>query len=133
MDFALTGALAGLDELLHIIFTYDIACIYKVNIFKQFGARFLHLIPLVNRIQMLLSKLHMLTHKEVCQVLYALCYTWGIGLTHGESVKHPWAEHNQARLSMHEMGAGHHHDTLNDIHNYWNWQKVENIGAFSQL
>ncbi|GBE84380.1 hypothetical protein SCP_0603590 [Sparassis crispa] len=31
---------------------------------------------------------------------------------------------------MHEMGAGHHHDVLNDIHNYWNWQKVENVGTF---
>ncbi|KAL6298965.1 hypothetical protein BKA93DRAFT_830299 [Sparassis latifolia] len=130
MDFALAGALAGLDELLHIIFTYDVTCIYKVNIFKQFGARFSHLIPLVNRIQMLLPKLHMLTHKEACQVLYALCYTWGTGLTHGESVEHPWAEHNQAGLSTHEMGAGHHHDALNDIHNYWNWQKVENVGTF---
>ncbi|GBE87372.1 hypothetical protein SCP_1100470 [Sparassis crispa] len=130
MDFALAGALAGLEELQHIIFTYDVACIYKINILKRFGAQFPQLMPLLDRIQMLLPKMHMLAHKEACQVLYALCYMWGTGLTHGESVEHPWAEHNQAGLSTREMGAGHRHDALNDIHNYWNWQKVENVGAF---
>ncbi|GBE89483.1 hypothetical protein SCP_1601450 [Sparassis crispa] len=130
MDFALAGALAGLEELQHIIFTYDVACIYKINILKCFGAHFPQLVPLLDRIQMLLPKMHMLAHKEACQVLYVLCYTWGTGLMHGESVEHPWAEHNQAGLSTCEMGAGHRHDALNDIHNYWNWRKVENVGAF---
>ncbi|TFY54299.1 hypothetical protein EVJ58_g8946 [Rhodofomes roseus] len=130
MDFALAGALEGLDELLHFIFTYDVACIYGKNMRKRFAARFPHLLPLIDRMQLLLPKLHMLAHKELCQILFALCYSWGAGLSHGESVEHPWAEHNQVGLSTREMGPGHRHDALNAIHNYWNWRKMEGIASF---
>lgn len=125
MDFALAGALEGLEEVLHFIFTYDVGCIYEVNLEARFRTRFPHLLPLLARMQILLPKLHMLAHKEACQTIYALCYSWGTGLTHGESVEHPWAEHNQAGLSTREMNAGHRHDALNAIHNFWNWRKVE--------
>ncbi|KAH9929426.1 uncharacterized protein B0H18DRAFT_829157, partial [Fomitopsis serialis] len=116
------------EELSHFIFTYDVACIYKINLRKRFGDRFPHLVPLLDRIQLLLPKLHMLAHKEFCQIVYALCYSWGAGLSHGESVEHPWAEHNQVGLSTREMSVGHRHDTLNAVHNHWNWCKVETQG-----
>ncbi|TFY50348.1 hypothetical protein EVJ58_g11087, partial [Rhodofomes roseus] len=130
MDFALAGALAGLEELMHFIFTYDVVCIYSVNLRKRFGERFPHLVPLLDRMQMLLPKLHMLAHEERCQILYALCYSWGAGLSHGESVEHPWAEHNQVGLSTREMSAGHRHDALNAIHNHWNWCKMETAKTY---
>ncbi|EPS99173.1 hypothetical protein FOMPIDRAFT_17276, partial [Fomitopsis schrenkii] len=106
------------------IFTYDVACIYRVNLRKHFEGRYPHLVPLLDRMQLLLPKLHALTHKEICQIVLALCYAWGAGLSHGESVKHPWAEHNQVGLSTRKMSSGHRHDALNMIHNYWNWCKM---------
>lgn len=129
MDFALAGALEGLDELAHFIFTYDVACIYGKKLRERFEARFPHLLPIVDRLHLLLPKLHALAHKEICQILFALCYTWGAGLSHGESVEHPWAEHNQVGLSTREMSAGHRHDALNAIHSHWNWCKMEKIGT----
>lgn len=129
MDLALAGALRGLDEVLHFIFTYDVACIYGVNLRKRFEGRYPHLVPLLDRMQLLLPKLHALAHKEICQIVLALCYAWGAGLSHGESVEHPWAEHNQVGLSTREMSSGHRHDALNMIHNYWNWCKMEGAGT----
>jgi hypothetical protein len=26
------------------------------------------------------------------------------------------------------MNHGHRHDTLNDFHNYWNWNKLRGLG-----
>lgn len=133
MDLALTGALRGLDEVLHFIFTYDVACIYGVNLRKQFEACYPHLVPLLDCMQLLLPKLQALAHKEICQIVLALCYTWGAGSLHGESVEHPWAEHNQVGLSTREMSSGRQHDPLNTIHNYWNWCKMEGVGMLPLL
>ena len=130
MDFALAGALEGLEVLSHFIFTYDVACIYGKKLHERFAARFPHLLPVIDRLHLLLPKLHALAHKEICQILYALCYSWGAGLSHGESVEHPWAEHNQVGLSTREMSAGHRHDALNAIHSYWNWCKTEKLGTY---
>ncbi|KAI0349001.1 hypothetical protein OH77DRAFT_1358048, partial [Trametes cingulata] len=55
---------------------------------------------------MLLPKMHMHAHKELCQVVYAFCYARGFGLAHGEGVETPWAELNAAGLSTREMNAG---------------------------
>ena len=115
IDFALAGALEGMDKLLHFIFTYNGACIYGQNLRRWFEERFPHLVPLLDRLHLLLPKLHALAHREVCQIVYALCYTWGAGLTHGETVEHPWAEHNQAGLSTREMSVGHRHVHLGKV------------------
>ncbi|THH29101.1 hypothetical protein EUX98_g5085 [Antrodiella citrinella] len=62
-------------------------------------------------------------HLDLCHTVYALCYTWGAGIVSGESVEHPWSEHNQVGLSTRKMSAGGHHDTLNDFLSFWNWLK----------
>ncbi|OCH85161.1 hypothetical protein OBBRIDRAFT_740369 [Obba rivulosa] len=131
MDFALAGALAGLKELLLLLFTYDMSCQYIAHLLDHFKERFPDLVPLIERIKLLLPKMHMLAHKEFCQIVYALCYTWGTGMTTGESVEQPWAELNQARVTTREMSLGSRHDALNDMFNYWNWQKAENLGMYS--
>ena len=131
MDFALAGALHGLDEVIELLMTYDVMCKYSVHLLERFEQHFPRLVPLVEHIKLLLPKLHMLAHHEYCQTVYVLCYSWGAGLTSGESVEQPWAELNQAGLSTREMSLGSRHDTLNDLFNFWNWQKAELLGMSS--
>ncbi|THH17939.1 hypothetical protein EUX98_g9037 [Antrodiella citrinella] len=129
MDFAFAGALEGLEDLA-ILFTYDVACIYEVNFRQRFERQFPHLADTVKHVTMKLPRMHMLAHKELCHTVYALCYAWGAGIVSGESVEHPWSEHNQVGLSTREMSAGGRHDTLNDFLSFWNWLKVQQMSLF---
>ncbi|KAK0207492.1 hypothetical protein IW262DRAFT_1469444 [Armillaria fumosa] len=50
-----------------------------------------------------------------------------MGRSHGEGIEPSWAETKQSGGSTRQMNHGHHHDKLNDFHNFWNWLKVENM------
>ncbi|KAH9858371.1 hypothetical protein C2E23DRAFT_718713 [Lenzites betulinus] len=126
-DFAMAGALRGTLELLERGFSYDVVCSYICNILKRFATTHPELVPVVADMKMLLPKLHMHGHKEMCQIVYAFCYARGFGLAHGEGVETPWAELNIAGLSTREMTAGARHDALNSLFNYWNWTKTRNM------
>ncbi|KAF6743234.1 hypothetical protein DFP72DRAFT_828383 [Ephemerocybe angulata] len=73
---------------------------------------------------MLVPKMHLSGHKEDCRYRYLLNYQDGAGHLHGEGIEPTWAETKQSGGSTQHMNHGHHHDTINDFHNYWNWQKV---------
>lgn len=128
MDLALQGGLRGTQDLQERAFTYDVICMYLRKLLERFRVHFPDLVPLVEDLLCCLPKFHSHAHKELCQIVYALSYTTGFGLSHGEGVETPWAELNFAGLTTREMTAGARHDALNDLFNFWNRQKLENIG-----
>ncbi|KAL1942577.1 hypothetical protein VTO73DRAFT_6179 [Trametes versicolor] len=129
MDLALQGGLRGTQDLQERAFTYDVICMYLRKLLERFRVHFPDLVPLVEDFLCCLPKFHSHAHKELCQIVYALSYTTGFGLSHGEGVETPWAELNFAGLTTREMTAGARHDALNDLFNFWNRQKLENIGS----
>ncbi|KAH9852417.1 hypothetical protein C2E23DRAFT_710095, partial [Lenzites betulinus] len=103
--------------------TYDVACIIIRNLLHRCRRYFPDMVPMVEKLQLLLPKLHLYVHKDLCQVVYALAFATGFGLTHGEGVETPWAEFNITGLPTRKMSAGARHDALTDLFNFWNWGK----------
>lgn len=89
------------------------------------------LLPLVKHVKMLLPKMHIHGHKEVCQAVYAICYAQGFGHNHGEGIETPWADMNAAGRPTREMTSGARVDTLVGLFNFWNWRKTEQMGMWS--
>ncbi|KAH9887556.1 hypothetical protein C8Q73DRAFT_616763, partial [Cubamyces lactineus] len=108
--------------------SYDVVCSYICHIGKHFARSHPALLPIINELKMLLPKLHIHCHKELCQIVYAFCYAHGFGLAHGEGIETPWAELNIAGLSTREMTSGARHDALNSLFSFWNWRKTQGMG-----
>lgn len=81
----------------------------------------------IERLVVGVPQMHIEVHQDDCKIKYALNFMKGAGLSHGETVEHPWAENNQAGPMTREMNPGTRHDTLDDLHGFWNWQKVQGI------
>ncbi|KAI0324339.1 hypothetical protein GY45DRAFT_1395263 [Cubamyces sp. BRFM 1775] len=127
-DYCLAGALKGTEELFERGVSYDVICSSICHILDRFEQWKPELLPIIRELKMLLPKLHMHAHKDLCQIVYAFCYAHGFGHRHGEGVETPWAELNIAGLSTREMTAGARHDALTSLYNYWNWQKTQKMG-----
>ncbi|KAI1782629.1 hypothetical protein LXA43DRAFT_905177 [Ganoderma leucocontextum] len=106
--------------------TYDVICITIRHIVEHWREFFPESVPMLENLLMLLPRMHMYAHKDLCQAIYSLAYAAGFGLTHGEGVETPWAELNISGLSTREMSGGGREDALNSLFNYWNWSK--NLG-----
>lgn len=109
--------------------TYDVICRWIRHILERFEQRYPHLKDIVAKTKMLLPSMHIHAHQELCQLVYALRYAEGCALMHGEGVETPWAELNAAGYSTREMTAGARHDSLQALFNFWNWVKLEKLGA----
>ncbi|KDQ05894.1 hypothetical protein BOTBODRAFT_122150 [Botryobasidium botryosum FD-172 SS1] len=129
MDYALASVLRQQAPLLWIMFLYDIACQYWINLLKRFKASFPRQVSTATTLRYGVGKLHIQGHTEDCMYRHSLNYMDCCGRTHGEAVETCWAEGNQAGASTREMNAGHRHDTLDDFHGDWNWRKVQNMSA----
>ncbi|KIJ16194.1 hypothetical protein PAXINDRAFT_75869, partial [Paxillus involutus ATCC 200175] len=114
----------------HIVLTYDIACQYSINLVKRFEAQFPDMADVIKRVTLLIGKLHLVNHTEICQYWWSLNYTPCVGWTDGEHIEAGWAEQKQAGGSTKEMNHGHRHDTLSDFQNDWNWLKVQKMGEW---
>lgn len=132
LDYALAAALRGTEELLERGLTYDVICKYLRGLIERFLEWFPDLVPVIENLKCCLPKFHSHAHQLMCQVIYALCYAEGFGLTHREGVETPWAELNISGLSTREMTPGGRHDSLNDLFNFWNRRKLEGISKVSR-
>ncbi|KAK0207413.1 hypothetical protein IW262DRAFT_1282110, partial [Armillaria fumosa] len=92
-----------------------------------FNANFIDIADIVKAIVCLVPKMHPNDHIEQCRYKYSLNYIEGMGRSHGEGIEPSWAETKQSGGSTRQMNHGHHHNKLNDFHNFWNWLKVENM------
>ncbi|EIW51381.1 uncharacterized protein TRAVEDRAFT_137496 [Trametes versicolor FP-101664 SS1] len=113
--------------------SYDVICSYICHLLARLKNSHPDTVRLVSDMKMLLPKMHMHGHRELCQIVYAFCYSQGFGFAHGEGVETPWAELNIAGLSTREMTAGARHDALNALLNYWNWRKTKGMGMLQPL
>lgn len=130
MDFALLSALRPTPKAKKVV-SYDVACQYNVNFIRRVMKWFSDDIDWAMEILFRVPMMHILGHKDDCQYRFALQYTRGVGLAHGETVEHPWAEGNQTGGSTKEMNAGHRHDSLDAFHNFWNWSKLQKLGKLN--
>jgi hypothetical protein len=78
-------------------------------------------------------KMHLQGHKDDCQYRYSFNFTPGVGCTCGELIETAWSEGNQTAGSTKEENDGHRHDSLDDFHNYWNWEKAHKMGQHSLI
>ncbi|KAJ3539948.1 hypothetical protein NMY22_g4499 [Coprinellus aureogranulatus] len=115
-----------------IVVTYDVACQYWVHLKERFANAaedfpIFDIATVVDAIHMLVPKMHLDGHKEDCRYRYSLNYFDGAGRTHGEGIEPSWAESKQSGGSTQHMNHGHRHDTIIDLHNFWNWLKARGM------
>lgn len=116
-----------------VIITYDVACQFSIKFKTRFGRSFPDFEFIVDLIYFLVAKMHLFGHIDGCKYKYNLNYFFGSGRIHGEGIETTWAESKQAGGSTRQMNAGHRHDKVNDLHNFWNWMKLVGLRELDLL
>ena len=105
----------------------DRGCSLCINIITRLQTEFPcrdDLAAIARKLTWVIPKMHIQGHTEQCQYLFHLLYTPGAGRACGEGVERPWAETKLAAAICKDANAGHRQDILNDVHNYWNFNKM---------
>ena len=113
MDYIILCALAGV-KLPCIVITYNIGCQWCRN-FRRRMEGFtddLKLDP-ATTVEVGIPNWHINGHGKNCKV-FSLSYMDSVDRTCGEKVESTWAQMNALGTSVHEMGPGACHETLND-------------------
>lgn len=114
----------------------DRGCSLCINMVERIQAEFPErkdLIALAKLLVWVIPKMHIQGHCERCQYFFHLLYTAGAGRACGEGVERPWVETKGAAVICRDANAGHRHDILNDVHNYWNFMKYIGLRAYISL
>ncbi|KAF8144371.1 hypothetical protein K438DRAFT_1435719, partial [Mycena galopus ATCC 62051] len=123
-DYALVYALAEAKLVRWIRVGYDIWCQYGVRLLARIGRWFPEMLDIISNISGAINKLHILSHKELCQIIYNLNWLLFVGLVSMEMIETGWAEHNLTAGSTREMNDGHRHDVIDGTSDHWNWEKT---------
>ncbi|KAG7090398.1 hypothetical protein E1B28_009517 [Marasmius oreades] len=113
-----------------ILSTYDIACQFGVYFFQRTAKQFPDMVWLIDFVRWMIPKMHLDGHNSDCRVQFSLNYLKGAARMHGEGIEQSWAESKQSGGSTRQMNHGHRHDTINDLHNFWNWRKAVNMATY---
>ncbi|EJF55278.1 hypothetical protein DICSQDRAFT_74779, partial [Dichomitus squalens LYAD-421 SS1] len=130
VDLAMCGAFESAYKLLEHLLSYDVGCTYLVGLMNRWDEWNL---PLEMRkvlacMKILLPQMHMLAHKESCQINFAMCYKQGTGHSNGETVEIAWAILNEIGVATRKMNGGARHDAICDSINDYNWDKMQGLG-----
>ncbi|KAJ6468859.1 hypothetical protein C8R45DRAFT_1105497 [Mycena sanguinolenta] len=132
MDYMLWKSLAGYDDLVELVVSYDIVCQWSINIWVRL-ARYRP--ELQDRAGngyrywvWLIPKFHLPAHIEACNILYSFDLSPYVAQTDGEAPEHGWANANPLAASTKEMGPGARRDVLDDHFNDWNHKKIIALG-----
>ena len=87
------------------------------------------MLPIVKKMRGAIPKLHIKNHVEACQYRWAFNFLPYSRETVGEMIEGSHSEQNGAAASTKEMNAGHRHDSLDGIINYWNWTKFHGMST----
>uniref|UniRef100_A0A0W0FE61 CxC2-like cysteine cluster KDZ transposase-associated domain-containing protein n=1 Tax=Moniliophthora roreri TaxID=221103 RepID=A0A0W0FE61_MONRR len=133
-DWVLYHALLGREDLHHVHLSYDLWCIFKVHLpdrLKCWPTQFSdqNVIRLLSEARSCIPQLHIKGHGHMCKACYHFEYTCHVGRTNRELVKTPWSSEKLTGGSTHYMNNGHRHNTLDDFHRFWNFCKVQKLGA----
>ncbi|KAJ7434289.1 hypothetical protein FB451DRAFT_1468738 [Mycena latifolia] len=112
MDYMLWMSLAGYDDLVQLMISYDIVCQWHINIWRRLVKYKPELVQRAGEryYVWLIPKWHLPAHIEVCNILYSFNLTPFIGRTDGEAPEHGWAHANPLASSTKEMGPGSRRD-----------------------
>ncbi|PBK66203.1 hypothetical protein ARMSODRAFT_1021793 [Armillaria solidipes] len=127
MDYVALSA-ARSAETDKILFSYDIACQWKLNFHDRMLAFPPSMqIPVDKSIRFAIPKCHCKGHKRECQCIHSMNIQVA-GRTDGEGIERTWSEVNVVANSTKEMGPGHWHDKLDDQFAQHNWRKLTGLG-----
>jgi hypothetical protein len=132
MDYILGSLLRHHDPLLPKIISYNIVCQWWKSIMEWMRELLLLVCCylILPMIAFVIPKLHIHVHTLLCHILYSLNLVPGSGQTDGEGIERPWSNIGGIVSSTRIMGPGAQHDTVDDHWSHWNWQKLNNLGAF---
>ncbi|KAF8993591.1 hypothetical protein BDZ89DRAFT_972725 [Hymenopellis radicata] len=130
VDSVVISACGTAAESLELVFSYDIACQWRVNFFERFRQMStlggLHFDP--DRIRFFVPKFHLWAHQPTCHAPYSLNFGPGVGRTHGETIEENWSQSNRAASQTKPMGPGSRQDTLDDIFGAHNIRTILSFG-----
>ncbi|KAJ6449875.1 hypothetical protein C8R45DRAFT_1057259 [Mycena sanguinolenta] len=132
MDYMLWKSLAGYDDLVELVVSYDIVCQWSINIWvrlaryrpelkERAGTGYRYWVWLI-------PKFHLPAHIEACNILYSFNLSPYVAQTDGEAPERGWANANPLAASTKEMGPGARQDVLDDHFNDWNHKKIIALG-----
>jgi hypothetical protein len=125
MDYAFWSTLLLAGALLPVTMSYDIACQWKKNLWKQlstYPTAFLALAGLA--IRFFIPNLHVHAHQPKCQTWMYFLLHEQVGMTHGETIEQEWAHIGAVATSTAEMGPAARRHTLDDHWGFWNFKKI---------
>ncbi len=131
MDFIFETALHDFTKLLFGIISYDIACQWFINLYKQMLGwptslkvdRPLALMPVI-------PKFHELAHHAEDHHTFSCNLVKGLDNCDCKGPEHIWGSHNALGNSTKTMGLGSWHDVLEDHFDFWNWLKYAAMGDY---
>ena len=127
MDFALNRALkvnCDSGKIPRATLLYDIMCQYEVNLADRIESAFdAETAALVRSFIKEIPKMHLVAHKDGCQVRFSFNYTDGTGRTEGEAAERLWAILNLIAAATKQQNEGHRKDTVQDHIGKNNWSK----------
>ena len=115
------------------MWSYNIECQHSINRVAQFKKMFPDAVQTIERIVGCIPSMHIHNHKDDCQYRFAFKYTSNVGCTCGEGIEQTWAEANETGGSTKKENRGHRHDSLDDFHGYWNWEKILKMGLSQNI
>ncbi|KAF8126646.1 hypothetical protein K438DRAFT_1647128, partial [Mycena galopus ATCC 62051] len=103
---------------------YNIWCQYGVRLLARFEGWFPSMKGVVEKLTGAINKLHILSHKELCQIIHNLNWLLFIRMVSMEMIEPGWAEHNLTAGSTREMNDRHRHNVIDGASDHWNWKKM---------
>lgn len=105
-------------------------CIKMIARLRQEFPERENIVAIAKALTWVIPKMHIQGHCERCQYIFHLLYTPGAGRVCGEGVERPWVESNLAAAICRDANAGHRHEILNDVHNFWSFMKVIGMAKY---
>ena len=129
MDY-LAASVIQLFAVLLILFSYDIACQWFINLYQRMEEHWpVDLkVPRSTKLIPAIPKLHEPMHGKKNHQMYSLNFLTGAGKADMETPERVWAGHNGLGNSTKTQGPGGRHDILDDHFGFWNWSKYISIG-----
>ncbi|KAI1786196.1 hypothetical protein LXA43DRAFT_898439, partial [Ganoderma leucocontextum] len=139
VDFAVVSALQRYLDLDIIIACYDIICQYIINFWTRLGREFTEkmvqdLVSIISaelpNIRAGVGKYHLPMHTKECQKKFSLHLLPGACMDDGEWDERHWGIISPLSRRLKEMSVGHREDTMNDISNDQNVQRIHGMVTF---
>ncbi|KAG7097693.1 hypothetical protein E1B28_005018 [Marasmius oreades] len=134
VDWIIYQGFSMYPNLRWIFGSYDLWCIYIKNFIKRLrnNSEFFNneeTLKLLETVTGAIPQGHIDGHNDDCKAKYHFAYTRFVAMTIRELVETPWAVEKLTGGSTRHMNDGHRHDTLDDFHGFWNWQKYQKLGS----